>query len=426
MRRRMIDSSQTPATSALKSAGRAMKRRLLTSRGIGVLLVCLLALPWPRASGAQAAAAASPYRHHVIFLVDTSGSVYRGQGLNNLKRLLNGELGSLLNNPRRHGFGDVKGGIYDPDQDLSTAMGFGLRRENPVFAPGFGDDGFLRVLWVQEQGRGYGDLADRLPRTSRYWTAFAAAFGSAVRQVKHEIDSRGLEPQAFERTFLVMVTDAETNTEKGSVGEIREIHAAALRERPLLGSGLHADRRDANAYFQRLTSFYSLWPPEKLDALTGATLGSGGRLKVFVRELKPQRLEAIDGLLAERPNRLTELRRRSDGRYEGRLSLVPKSFDSDPEGEQITYELLSVEYQEPGTQGFEEITDWGRTPDGRIRIDFPEILLPTGAMTNVATFRLSFVRRDPVYGESIQRFEDTIRFRPEPTEKILGLVPVFG
>ncbi len=395
----------------------------LFSRLLMFLIACLPALTWAKA----ASATPTQYRHHVIFLIDTSGSVYRQGGFNVLKSAIRQDLGSILSDPARHGFGEIPDGIYDPGQDLSTAMGFGLLKEKPVFGPQYGEAGFLRVLWFQESEYTYRDLAAGLPTSSRYFTAFNAAFGSAVRQVKYELSARGLEPRAFGRTFLVMVTDAQTNTAKGSAAELMEIHGAALRllpesKRPALASVLNADRKEANAAFQQLGAYYALLPPEDLESLAGVSLSSSNLL-VFIQELKPHRRVTIDGLLAQRPNRRTELTRRSDGLYEASLRLV---LNDRPDGvSNTTYELLRAEYQAPGAVAFEELSGWGSTPGGQPLIDLPLVELDrSAASSDSAHFRLTFVRQDPVYGQAIRQFEDTIRFHTEPSATIAGVVPV--
>ncbi len=382
----------------------------------GIVVACFLTLPEPGVGEGQEVVVPKWYRHHVIFLIDTTGSVYKNQGLPSLRRVLREELGPLLDDGERNGFGVQ---IYDPAQDLSTAMGFGLLRESPVFGPQYGDEGFLRVLWVQEPGRFGQDLADSLPTTSRWWTAFEAAFGSAVRRVAYELETRGVEQQAFERTFLVMVTDAISHATWGPIDEIVEIHAVAQRENPELRATLREDRKRTNTYFQLLSAYYSLTPSEDLDASNGIPVDE--RFKVLIRELIPHRRHGIDSLLADRPDQITELERRPGGLYRRSLRLVSNPFEKEAD---LGYQLLEAEFLAPATSDWKAV-DWRSTVDGKIWIDLPEVVLPRNAVDGAeARFRLTFAQHDPAYGQSIQVFEDTIRFHREPTDVILGLIPV--
>ncbi len=403
------------------------------ARGVGVscsarfdgrgrlgVAVCLLALLWPVAAVAQAAAQANAstegtsdrFPNHVIFLIDTSGSVYRRNGLSDLRWLLHTKLDPLLSDGAKNGFGVP---VYDPGKDYSTAMGFGLVRELPVFDPE-SENSFFRVLWVQAPGRSYDDLASSLPNRHRYWTVFNAAFGSAVRQLAHEVESRKIEQHTFKNTFLVLVTDGVRSASKGIQDEIQEIHDVATNPKtgdPALKPLLVEDRRRANVFFQQLGAYYSLLPPEDLKVLAGVQLGAS-RFKVFFRQLVPHRQVSLDGLLDRRPDQVNTLKRLSAGRYAGELQL---QLDAEVSG---AYELQLAEGRAPGSTSFVDLA-----VEGAGRIDLPPVDLARGEVDDAElAYRLHFRRTDPVYGQALVTFEETVKFQTGPTEKILGLLPV--
>ncbi len=355
-------------------------------------------------------------RHHVIFLIDTSGSVLgypevEEQRLARLRRALTEDLPGILDDGRVNGFGAA---IFDPARDLSSAFAFGLSESQPFFGPGHGADGFLRQLWFEERDRSYPDLLG-FARRSHLWTAHSAAFGLAVWQVQWERERRGLEPIAFERTFLVMVTDGKANPAAHSLDELRNIHGAAAALGAVV-EDLRSNRRKAGLRFQLLNSYYSLRSPENDENLGGFPLGPRGALKVLIRELVPHRLDGIDSLLRLRPDRRTVLERRPGGEYAATLRLAMRT-DSATDW---SYQLLRAEYQALGASAFEEVpVPSPATPlELEVRVARQEL---DGAK---ARFRLSFLRDDPAYGQAIQTFEDVVHFVPEPNRRVLGLFEV--
>src|SRR5262249_37811741 len=92
------------------------------------ILTCLWSVPLDAQSGATPV-----LRHHVLFLLDSSGSVFHAPyGRAEYQRVLRDELPGLLADGQRNGFGVS---IYDRNEDVSTAFSFGLSQDQPFFAP---------------------------------------------------------------------------------------------------------------------------------------------------------------------------------------------------------------------------------------------------------------------------------------------------
>lgn len=355
-------------------------------------------------------------RHHVLLVIDSSGSFF-GYGSASRRRLVQHvfetDLTELLGDGERNGFGT---NIYDPAVDQSTAMAFGMAKDFPFLRPD-ARRGFFRAWWVQEKGRTLSDLATVLPTEYRYWTASTVAGSMAVPQLRWELERVEKKPEAFERTFLVVVTDDELNA-SGLHGELRSIRGAIANESQKQAAAI--DHAEAGKALDRLTQLYALQAAadpttvgDDFEGFSGFNIGP--RIKVHIRELKPLRMDGIDTLLARRPDRVTQLTR--DGEcYTARLRLEPARFDDIG----WSYELLGVDVRMPGRSDFQPLDGW--SPDA---IELPPVELVRDRVPEASLgYRLHFVRRDPVYGQAIQTFEDRVTFRTEPTERILGVLPV--
>lgn len=355
-------------------------------------------------------------RHHVLFVIDSSGSFFDTGSPSRrrlVQRVIQVNLAELLRNGERNGFGTD---IYNPALDESTSMAFGMARDFPCLRPD-PQRGFFRTLWTQRKGRTLSDLAAALPTSYRHWTASTVAISMAVPQLRWELEQARREPEAFERTFLVVVTDDELNA-TGLQGELRAIRGAidSASER----RAAEIDHADAAKAVDRLTELYALTATADPTAVRDDFPGFSGfvigpRIRVRIRELKPLRTDGIDSVLAHRPDRVTELTR-DGGLYTARLRLEP----APPEDVGWPYDLLGVDVRMPDWSDFQPVDGW--SPDA---IELPPVELTRDRIPDVSLdYRLHFVRRDPVYGEAIQVFQDRVTFRAEPTERILGVLPV--
>lgn len=379
-----------------------------------VLLALLLGGLAPGRARAQAAGPVPVFRHHVIFLLDSSGSILeRPRTLEEYHSLIRTRLPALLADADGNGFGVS---VYDPQQDLSSAFAFGLTEQRPFFAPSLAD-GFMRRLWFQEHGKTYDDLVRAAPAPVMHWTAINSAFFQGVRKARWEAEQSGVLGRAFERTYLVVVSDGEANTSTDSLDEMRGIRGAALGM-GLSDSDLRPDYAEAGAYNNRLTEFFALRTTGAEDGLGQGGVFNIGNFKVFIRELRPHRLTDLGELLKERPDQETQLALRPRGVYEGTLSLSP--FAQHPE-RAVSYQLIAVQYRLPGQSEYQTAPDVPtpyRPLTLKVKVADEEIDQAR------ADFRLSFVRRDPVYGQAVQVFDEPIRFRREPRKYVLGLIPI--
>ena len=379
------------------------------------LLLCVLSgfLPDARAR-AQAVGPVQVFRHHVIFLLDSSGSLLqRPRTLEAYRALVRTKLPALLADADANGFGI---NLYDPQQDLSSAFAFGLSPQKPLFDPSL-PDGFMRRLWFQERGKTYDDLVTAAPAPNMRWTAINSAFFQGVRKARWEAEQSGTLGRAFERTFLVVVSDGQANTSTDSLDEMRDIRGAAL-ETGVSVNELRPDYVEAAAYNNRLTEFFAMRTTRAEDAGGGAGVFNVGNFKIFIRELRPHRLVNLGDLLGKRLEQESQLELQPHGVYVGTLSLSPLA----PLAEQpVSYELVGLQYRLPGQSEYQTASDVP-TPDR-----------PFGLGVKVADeeldearadFKLTFVRRDPVYGQAVQVFKETVRFRREPRKYILGAIPI--
>jgi hypothetical protein len=352
-------------------------------------------------------------RHHVIFLLDQSGSVLGdAQKAAELRAVLRGELGAVLADSARNGFNTV---VYDPARDLSSALAFGLYPESPLFAPEAGDSGLFRVLWTQQPARTAADLADALPTRSTHWTAYTAAFDLAIARLRLDAERQGDAAHAFERTFVVMVTDGEANAPVGVADEMRGIHEAA-EDFGRSPASLRPDRESALAAVARLRRYYWLQSPDGGPGAGGVRVGRTGRLKVFVRELRPYVLTGAEALLRQRPERDVEMARGPRGVYTARLPFLAGAAGA---GDEVRYELRGIDFRAPGERAYR------RLPVSSTGLTWVEVRLPRDAIGQArADVLLTFVRRDPAYGRAVQRFPMTLRFHPEPDRRVMGVLPV--
>lgn len=387
-----------------------MSRTFRTQLAAALVVLSAPALP------AQAGPPPAVSRHHVIFLLDQSGSVLGDPGRSprqaaEVRAALRGELGAVLGDPARNGFGTV---VYDPARDLSSALAFGLFPRTPFFAPDAGDAGMFRVLWTEQPARTLADLADALPARSTHWTAYTAAFGLAIARVRADAVRDGHAARAFERTFVVMVTDEEANATTGIVDEMTEIHKAA-EDSGFAPGRLRPDRERAIAAVEALQRFYWLQPAEGAAA-GGVRVGRSGRLKVLVRELRPTVLTGAEALLRQRPERDVEMARGPRGIYTARLPFLAQTAPSDG----VRYELVAIDLRTPGARGYRRLA-----PASPGAPTVAEVRLPRDAIAGArADVLLTFVRRDPAYGQAVQRFPMTLRFHPEPDRRVMGVLPV--
>jgi hypothetical protein len=351
-------------------------------------------------------------RHHVIFLLDQSGSVLGdAQKASELRAALRNDLGAVLADSARNGFST----IYDPARDLSSALAFGLFPESPLFAPDAGDAGLFRVLWTQQPSRAPADLADALPTRSTHWTAYTAAFDLAIARVRAEAERQGDAESAFERTFVVMVTDGEANAPVGAADEMRGIHEAA-EDFGRTPASLRPDRESALAAVARLHRYYWLQAPEGGPGAGGVRVGRSGRLKVFVRELRPYVLTGAEALLRQRPERDVEMARGPRGVYTARLPFLAGAAGA---GDEVRYELAGIDFRAPGERAYRRLSVSATGPT------WVEVRLPRDDISQAqADVLLTFVRRDPAYGQAVQRFPMPLRFHPEADRRVMGVLPV--
>jgi len=381
-----------------------------------LLAACLVARSAPELH-AQDPPRPAVSRHHVIFLLDQSGSVLGDpepapQRMAEVRAALRDELGAVLSDPSRNGFGTI---VYDPARDISSALAFGLFPRTPFFAPDAGDAGMFRVLWTERPSRTPADLADALPGRSTHWTAYTAAFDLAIARVRGEVARRGDAVRAFERTFLVMVTDGEANAPAGIVDEMRGIHEAA-EDFGLTPARLRPDRDRAMAAVEELHRYYWVQPAERGVGAGGVPVGRSGRLKVFIRELRPNVLTGAEALLQQRPERDVEMARGFRGVYTARLPFLAQAAPFDG----VRYELVAIELRAPGARTYRRLP---LSPPGAPTT--VEVRLPRDSIAGArADVLLTFVRRDPAYGQAVQRFPMALRFHRELDRRVMGVLPV--
>jgi hypothetical protein len=382
--------------------------RLCAPLLLGLLLSCL------QPGRAQPAGPVPVFRHHVIFLLDSSGSVLkRPRTLEEYHSVIRARLPALLVNGGVNGFGL---NLYDPQRDLSSAFAFGLSPRRPFFAPSLAD-GFMRRLWFQERGKTFDDLIRAAPRPDMELTAVNSAFLQGVRKARWEAEQSGALERAFERTFLVLISDGETNASTDSLDEMRGIRGRALGE-GVSDRDLRPDYAEAAAFNDRLTEFYALRTAGAEDALGEGGFFNVGNFKIFIRELRPHRLANLGDLLEDVPDKETQLERQPHSIYAATLSLSPRA--PRPE-ESVSYRLLGVEYRLPGQSEYQNAPD---VPTPGRPLVLPVRVADADIDQARASFRLSFLRRDPVYGQAVQVFEEVVRFRREPRRYVLGLIPI--
>jgi hypothetical protein len=380
------------------------------------LLFLLLLLGAPRQAGAQSdASPARPqvFRHHVIFLLDASGSITQSPGSwEQYLSVIRSDLPRLLRDPSRNGFGVA---IYDPQQDLSSSFAFGLSRQNPLFEPSL-KDSFMTRIWFQEQGKTYDDLVKVAPNLGLRWTGINSAFIQGIRKVRWEAEQWKVLDRAFDRTFVIIISDGRANTSTDSLDEVREIYGAAVTESGLNANELQRDYQAANSYHGRLTSLFALSSTSSDDLKQDSGSFVLGNYKVFLRELRPQKFVNLGDLLERGPDQETELGRRASGQYVGTLTFIPRQPQPDKD---VSYELVGLKYRLPGQSEYRSATS---SPDSPF---VQEVQVSDDEIDRVAAdFQLSYVRRDPVYGQSVQVFDQTIRFRREPRKYVLGVIPI--
>ncbi len=348
--------------------------------------------------------------HHVIFLLDRSGSaVNTSAKLRSLKSAIKTGLPGILS----RGIGGRP--LYDADRDLSSAFAFGLHREHPWFAHTvLQEHGFLKTLWLQAPGRTVDTLAARLPTEAREFTAFTTTFPLSMRMLHLERSRSGIPDRSFSRTFIVMVTDGEPNTSADGLSEIRNIHGA-LEGDDDFREKLAEDGRAVAHWAERLRQYYSIRSVEDEATSFGGATGEkiGRRTWALVREVVPHRLTSVDALIDKGPEAEIELVRRQGDRYVGDLRIQPRQNSA----QSVPYELVGFRVRlpdqpEPATMElpsrevpFVATLDLRRdqVPDARVQLEY------------------DLARRDPVYGQAVQRFEDEVRFRSEPNSTLLGL-----
>lgn len=353
---------------------------------------------------------AALFRHHVIFLLDSSGSMFSaGATPGEYRMLIQSGVPALLKDGQRNGFGVD---IYDPQRDLSTAFAFGLTKQNPYFDPTI-KDGFIRTLWFQAPAKTYDDLLNSTPPFDRYWTAIQSGFIQAVRKAHSEVREWGVENRAFDRTFLVMISDGRANTSTNSIDEIREIRGAALEFNHRMND-MMPDHRAAAEYAARLSEMFVLASADSSEGALGHTIG---HYKVILRELQPIPHVNVGSLLSSAPERNTQLERRAYGHYVGTLRLAAGRPRND---EKESYDLVGLRYRGPGDKNYQTVS----LPTAENPFISPIDLKDSGLDGARADYELSFVRRDQVYGQAVQVFTEQIRFRREPRKNILGILPI--
>lgn len=382
--------------------------RLCATLLLGVLSSCLAG----GRARAQTNGSVPVFRHHVIFLLDSSGSLLqRPRTLEEYHSLIRTRLPALLGDAGGNGFGV---NLYDPRHDLSSAFAFGLSPQRPFFAPSL-TGGFMQRLWFQEPGRDYDDLVTVAPAPNMRWTAINSAFFQAVRKARWEAEQSGTLGRAFERTFLVVVSDGQSNTSTDSLDEIGEIRGAALGA-GVSDSDLRPDYDEAAAYNNRLTEFFALRTTSTEDA--GGADFKIGNFKIFIRELHPHKLVNLGDLLDKNPDQETQLELQPHSIYAGTLSLSPRAALAE---QSVSYQLVGVQYRLPGQSEYQTAADvptHDRPLTLGVNVDGEDVDQAR------ADFKLSFVRHDPVYGQAVQVFEESVHFRRQPRKYILGAIPI--
>jgi hypothetical protein len=381
----------------------------------GLLFILFLSLSIPAQTQAQTGANQNRvqiFRHHVIFLVDASASVPESPGSKEeFFFVISNKLPDLLNDPAKNGFGVS---IYDQSQDLSSVFAFGLSRQRPLFSPS-AEDGFMRRLWFQEKGKTANDIVAVAPQFTHYWTAINSAFSQSVRKARLEAEKSGVLDRAFNRTFIVMISDGRSNASKDSLDEIQDIFGSAVEKSDLSAAELNKDYDSARSYYGHLTNLFVLNASSADNPVMSTDSFKFGNYKVFIRELRPQKLVNLGDLLERAPDQETQLGRRANNRYVGTLTLIPHQPDSKKE---VTYELVDLKYRMPGQTDYRTATSLTGPFEQDVSVS------GDGIEASTADFQLSFVRRDPVYGQSVQVFDQKIRFRREPTRYLLGIIPI--
>jgi hypothetical protein len=381
-----------------------------------VLLLLFLGLVVPRQANAQkntGATSTQLFRHHVIFLLDASGSIDEAPGSwEEYLSVIRSGLPALLRDPARNGFGVS---IYDPKQDLSSTFVFGLSKQHPLFEPSL-PDSFMRRIWFQEQGKTFDDLVKAAPHLGLRWTGINSAFSQSIRKARWEAEQWKVLDRAFQRTFVVIVSDGKANAWTDSLDEIRNIKGAAKTESGLSANEIEKDYQAANSFHGRLAYHFVLSPAGNDNLEKDLGTFEVGHYKLFLRELRPQRLVNLGELVEEGPDQETELVRRANGQYSGTLTVVPRRPESYKD---IPYELVDLKFRLPGQS---EYTSATASPDNPF---VREVQIPDDDVDRATVdLQLSFVRRDQVYGQSVQVFDQPIRFRREPAKYVLGVIPI--
>jgi hypothetical protein len=397
-----------------------MTRSTLLADSSRAMLVCfllILLLSLPVSAQTKKQGGAKPgrvqvFRHHVIFLLDASASIpVRPGSEEQYLSVIRNDLPALLSDAAKNGFGIS---IYDQSQDLSSVFAFGLSQQRPVFSPST-EYGFMRRLWFQEKGKTYDDIVRVAPAFNQHWTAINSAFIQSVRKARWEAEQLGVLDRAFDRTFIVVITDGRSNTSRDSLDEIQNIYGAAVTESDLGPGELQSDFRAAQSYYGQLTNLFALSPSDPDNPVMSTGSFEVGNYKVFIRELRPQKLVNLGDLLEKGPDQETELSRRANRRYVGTLTVIPHQADSQKE---ISYELVDIKYRLPGQTDYRTATPSSQPFVQEVNVSGDKIDDAT------ADFQLSFVRRDPIYGQSVQVFKQQIRFRREPTKYVLWVIPI--
>ncbi|MFL5385406.1 MAG: hypothetical protein ACJ8GN_23035 [Longimicrobiaceae bacterium] len=333
----------------------------------------------------------SIYRHHLIFLIDQSGSVLGNQtgdvGAGAVRDFLRTGLAPLLADSARNGFG----ALYDPERDLTSALSFGLFGNAPYFA-----SGLFRPIWIEERRQSSSSLAkslaDSVPKTWTKYTGVTAAPRLVLPAVRAALGS-GRAPTLFERTFLVMVTDDQPNispevsTEMGTVSK-DPANQGIIAE-------IRRDQDEATAVIDDFEPHYKL---ERRGRAASIRVGNG--LKVMIREVVPQ-WGSENTLLAARLAPEAEVIRNRDGIYSTSLSIFPSTNPM--------YQLARAEYRAPGAAGFSRLE-----LQSTRRIAIPVSLRKEQIGVDSAQFRLWFVRRDTLYGQALWPLPLTVHFRTPP------------
>lgn len=355
------------------------------------------------------------HRHHVIFLLDQSWStIGTPEKVAEFRRVLREELEPLLRDSARNGIGVV----YDSSRDVSSALAFGLFGRTPYFSER-GDSGFFRVLWIEQPARHPTDLVERMPWTSTPYTGQESAFRLAIPAVRAELKPSEIG-RGFEHTFLVKVTDDESNlprSRRGNGGtdyfsEMMDIGAGAAEKYHVSEGSMDRDRQAAVSTIDNVERFYQIRPVGN----GGAGISVGRGLVVLIRALVPHPLVGTDRLLAEGPEPEVKMTREAGRIYSTRLTVLPRaSILADS-----AYAWVGAFFRAQATDSLQQLSLPAPGQPAVIPVTLPRAQI-SGARGEL---QLSFVRRDPVYGQAVQRVVIPLTFHAKPDRKIAGILPV--